>query len=225
MRVVIIGSQGKMGQATVKAITEDSALELVGTVDLGDDLAQTLSTLKPDVAIDFTRPDTVFENAKTVIACGVFGVIGTTGLGENELAELDRLSREKGVAVAVCPNFAIGAVLMMAFSAKAAKYMPQVEIIEYHHDQKLDAPSGTAIKTKELILSENPGVQDIPISSVRLKGIIANQDVIFGGEGQTLTLSHRTVDRSSFMPGVVLVVKSIKERLGLVYGLEHFLEV
>ena len=185
-----------------------------------------------------------FDNIKYAIEKGVIPVIGTTGQTDEQLKELDALAKEKGTACAVIPNFAIGAVLMMKFAAEAAKYMPEIEIIELHHDKKVDSPSGTAIKTAKGIadaraaagvVAEKPlgnasdpargysEVDGIHIHSVRLPGLVAHQEVLLGGKGQLLTIKHDSMDRTSFMPGVLLAVKNIKGKTGLVYGLDKLM--
>ncbi|MGE5415339.1 MAG: 4-hydroxy-tetrahydrodipicolinate reductase [Acidobacteriota bacterium] len=262
IKVLVVGALGKMGTETVKAVKGDAELDLVGCVDVtGDgikisaltndaadsdalfaDLDEALDTLKPDVMIDFTNPQAVFTNSRTALKKGVNCIIGTTGLGEKELATLDELAKENKVGVAVIPNFTIGAILMMKFAAEAAKYFKDVEIIELHHDAKLDAPSGTAIKTAEMIYEkrlEEPssvrgefekvsGVRggkayDTHIHSIRLPGLVAHQEVIFGSAGQTLTIRHDSINRECYMPGVLMSVKKIVKMQGLIYGLEHFM--
>lgn len=262
IRVVVIGVLGKMGQETVKAVIADEELELVGAVDIRgknqllasiigignndisieNDLDLVLKQAKPDVIVDFTNPQAVFNNAKTALKNSITCIIGTTGLNAVELAQLEKMAKEKDVGIAIIPNFAIGAVLMMKFAQEAAKFFPDVEIIEMHHDQKMDAPSGTAIKTAEMInetrtfnLPRNlreyekiPGcrggdVDQIRIHSVRLPGFIAHQEVIFGGLGESLKIRHDSFDRVGFMPGVIMVIKKMVDRKGLIYGMENLL--
>ena len=242
IKILVNGAKGKMGIEAVNAVSNDSELELVGATDLGDDFSQAILDLKPDVVVDFTNPDSVKANAITILNKGCFAVIGTTGLSEKDLMDLEIKALENRVAAIVCPNFAIGAVLMMQFAAQAAKYMPRVEIIEMHHDKKIDAPSGTAIKTAELIYKTNPDVNkeelkekeivlgsrggtkhNIPIHAIRLPGFVASQEVILGGLGQTLNIRHDTISRDSFMPGVIVAIKKAQSQKGLVYGLENLL--
>ncbi|MBQ9377864.1 MAG: 4-hydroxy-tetrahydrodipicolinate reductase [Schwartzia sp.] len=261
VKVLVNGACGRMGQAVVKAVLEDGELSLVGAVDLrgGVDagtmvglspcgvrvttgLAAAIDAAKPEVMVDFTRPDAVFENAVTALKKGVSPVIGTTGLTEDGKAELERLAAETGTPCFIAPNFAIGAVLMMLMAKQAAKYMPNVEIIELHHDNKLDAPSGTAIQTAEMIrevrgemaqghpeekekLSGARGavIGGMHIHSVRLPGYVAHQEVIFGGLGQTLSIRHDSMDRASFMPGVVLACKKVRSLSGLTVGLDKLM--
>lgn len=219
--VVVVGAKGKMGAESVLAIEAEADMSVVAEVDLGDDLGLVLSEKKPSVVLDFTRPDVVKENAQTILKAGVSAVVGTTGLLDSDLSDLDALAKENGVGLLVVPNFAIGAILMMKFAKEAAEYLKKVEIIEYHHDQKLDAPSGTAIKTAKGI--EDAGISEVPIHSVRLPGYVAHQEVIFGGLGETLSIRHDSIDRKAFMPGVVLAIRKVGALNGLVYGLEGVL--
>ena len=242
IKVAVVGSSGNMGSEAVKAVNNEPELSLVAQIDMGDDLATVLAQEKPDVAIDFTHPSCVKQNIETIITAGIHAVVGTTGLSTEDMNRLGDLAKEKGCGLALCPNFAIGAVLMMKYSAEIAKYMPKVEILECHHDRKADAPSGTALQTAHLIAKANPDInkdpidekelipgsrggrdKNIPIHSVRLEGFIASQEVMFGGLGQTLKLRHDTISRESFMPGVVLAVKKITAVTGLVYGLENLI--
>ena len=258
VRVLVNGACGRMGQAVLRAVLEDEDLVLAAAVDLKGEMdAGTLAGLspcgipvtvglsaaieagQPDVMVDFTRPDVVFENAMTALEKGVAPVIGTTGLADAQKEALAKRSDETGTPVFIAPNFAIGAVLMMEMAQQAAKYLPDVEIIELHHDQKLDAPSGTAIQTAEKMRAVRPGhrqghpaetekypgargaeIDGIRIHSVRLPGYVAHQEVIFGGLGQTLTIRHDSLDRTSFMPGVVLACKKVRGLKGLTVGLD-----
>jgi 4-hydroxy-tetrahydrodipicolinate reductase len=217
IKVLINGARGKMGSETVKAVLKETDLELVGQTDLGNDLAEAIKELKPEVIVDFTTPATVMKNVKTILENSCHAVVGTTGLTAKDLEEIKKLCAKNEVNCVVAPNFAIGAVLMMKYAAEAVKYLPQAEIIELHHDKKLDAPSGTALKTAEMMGKK------IPIHSVRLPGLVAHQEVIFGGVGQTLTIRHDTINRESFMPGVLLAIHKVKKLKGLVYGLEQLL--
>lgn len=261
INVIIAGALGKMGQETIHAVMRDEDLELValvdvvkpasnnGTTDLNkdilpieNDLVQVIQRTRPDVLIDFTNPQSVFSNAKAALQNGVRCVLGTTGLNDIEIEQLERLANEKEIGVAIIPNFAIGAVLMMKFAEEAARFFSDVEIIEMHHDQKLDAPSGTAIKTAEMInnyrglkaprnsieYEKIAGARGgdgngIRIHSVRLPGFVAHQEVIFGGAGQTLTIRHDTLDRACFMPGVIMVTKKIMQQKGLIHGMEKLM--
>ncbi len=224
IRVLVNGAKGKMGSETVKAVQKEADLELVGQIDLGDDLAAAIKKNKAQVVVDFTQPDVAMKNVKTILGSGAHAVVGTTGLTDKNLEEIKKLCSANKVNCLVAPNFAIGAVLMMKFSAEAVKYMPNAEIIELHHDKKLDKPSGTAIKTAKLMGKDLPaGRQGVPIHSVRLPGLVAHQAVIFGGLGQTLTIRHDSLNRESFMPGVVMAIRKIKDQKGLIYGLEKIL--
>ena len=229
IKVLVNGANGKMGGEAVKAILKEADLELVGQTDLGDDLGDDLAKLiketRAAVVVDFTHPATVMATARAILNGKAHAVIGTTGLTQSNLAELQKLCAKNKVNCIVAPNFAIGAVLMMKFAKEAAHYLPQVEIIELHHDKKVDAPSGTAIKTAELIQGEGHNLKGkkVPIHSVRLQGLVAHQAVIFGGLGQTLTIRHDSISRESFMPGVVMAVRKVGKLKGLVYGLENLL--
>ncbi len=256
IRVLVSGAAGRMGFEVVRAVREAPGMECVAAVDpslsdcirdddivCGTDLAAALAAAHPDVMVDFTRPDAVAANVALALAAGVDCVVGTTGLAESQLRELAD-GGAPGTCLFFAPNFAIGAVLMMQFAERAARYLPSVEIIELHHDRKLDAPSGTAIRTARLIAaarsvspdtpgreSELPGmdgargavVDGVAVHSVRLPGLVAHQEVVFGGQGQTLTLRHDCIDRTSFMPGVILAIRGVGGRSGLVVGLEHLL--
>ena len=221
-RVLVNGAKGKMGQEVIKAVSKEAELELVAQTDLGDDLAETIKKSRPDVVIDFTIPKSAMGNIRTAAKNKCHVIVGTTGMTEKDLAEIKDLCSTNGVNILVAPNFAVGAVLMMKYASDAAKYMPKAEIIELHHDQKLDAPSGTALKTADM-MKNSSGIKDVPIHSVRLPGFVADQQVIFGGLGQTLTIKHQTTGRECFMPGVVLAAKKIKSLKGLTYGLENIL--
>lgn len=233
IKVLVNGAAGKMGKEVVKAILKENDLELSGAVDiLGNlqdlnipvtkNLLDAIKKSNPDVMVDFTIPKSVMASIKIALENKVNVVVGTTGITSENLDEIRDLCKKYNVNALVAPNFAIGAVLMMKFSCEAAKYMPKAEIIELHHDQKLDAPSGTSIKTAEM-MKKSSNLKDIPIHSVRLPGFVAHQEVIFGGIGQTLTIRHDSISRESFMPGVILAIRKIKEIQGLVYGLENIL--
>jgi 4-hydroxy-tetrahydrodipicolinate reductase len=217
IKVAVAGAAGKMGATVCDAVLGADDMELTGRADpaLGTTLAEVLPDA--DVVVDFTRPDTALENALACVAAGVHVVIGTTGF------EIEPLREARGANVFVAPNFAIGAVLMMQFAAEAAKHMAKAEIIELHHDRKLDKPSGTAARTAELMAAAS-GRPAPPVHSVRLPGMVANQEVILGDVGQTLTIRHDTVDRVSFMPGVLLAVRKVGTLVeSPLVGLEHLL--
>jgi 4-hydroxy-tetrahydrodipicolinate reductase len=225
IKVLINGANGKMGSETVNAVLKEADLELVGQTDIGDNLAEGIKEAHADVVVDFTRPDAVMKNVKTILNNKAHAVVGTTGLTPANLEEIKKLCAKNKVNCIVAPNFAIGAVLMMKLARQAAHYLPQVEIIELHHDKKLDAPSGTAKKTAEMIEEEREGMKGkkIPIHSVRLQGLVAHQEIIFGGLGQTLKIRHDSINRTSFMPGVVMAIRKVRKIKGLVYGLENLL--
>jgi len=241
IKVIVNGSKGKMGSETVRAISKELDLDLVAQLDIEDKLAPVIRDTKAEVVVDFTHPSSAMTNVRTILQNKASAVIGTTGLTPANLKEIEKLCAKYRVSCLVAPNFAIGAVLMMKFATEAAHYMPEVEIIELHHDKKADAPSGTAIKTAEMIIKERGRMKrflkekeilkgarggklgDINIHSVRLKGFVASQEVIFGGLGQTLTIRHDSIHRESFMPGVVMAIRKMKKRKGLIYGLENIL--
>ncbi len=256
IRVLVVGAGGKMGQTVCRAVMDDEALELVAAVDtvgreaevlsgsglsLESDLNRALDSSSPDVMVDFTTAGAVMNNASAAVARGAHCVIGTTGLSRDELGDLGELAKNSGRNIIFAPNFAIGAVLMMKMSEKIAKYFDRAEIVEYHHDEKRDAPSGTAVLTAEIIggqlrpeeLDEEEKysgargarVRNIPVHSVRLPGHVAHQEVIFGLQGQSLRIRHDSIDRSSFMPGVVMAVKEIANRPDFTYGLDKLIEL
>ena len=206
IRVAVAGAAGRMGETVCRAVEGASDMDLVGRADpaIGISVAEVLAD-PPDVLVDFTIPDTVVANAHDAVAAGVHVVIGTTGF---ELSALDDL-RDQGANVFVAPNFAIGAVLMMQFAAQAARHMARAEIIELHHDRKLDRPSGTAARTALLMAQAGGDDYEVPIHSVRLPGLVAHHEVILGAVGQTLTIRHDSLDRESFMPGVLLAIRKV----------------
>lgn len=208
IRVAVAGAAGRMGEEVCSAVAGAKDMELVGRADpvLESTLQDVLA--EADVVVDFTRPDTALANALACVRAGVNVVIGTTGFDLAPLREASSAQRSPRANVIIAPNFAIGAVLMMRFSAEAARHMQKAEIVELHHDGKLDAPSGTAARTAELIAAAS-AAQEPPIHSVRLPGLVAHQEVIFGDVGQTLTIRHDTVGREAFMPGVLLAVRRV----------------
>ena len=213
-----------MGRTVCEAVEGADDMELAGQADpaLGTTLLDALKASHPDVVVDFSIPGTVYENTMLCLERGVHVVVGATGMTEEQLGNVREAARQSDGNCFIAPNFAIGAVLLMEASKVVARHMPECEIIELHHDQKLDAPSGTAKRTAELIAQETGGDQPI-IHSVRLPGLVAHQEVIFGGLGQTLTIRHDSIARESFMPGVLLAVRRVSELDGLVVGLEHLL--
>ena len=213
-----------MGQAVVQAVDAAAGMEVAGLVDpvlaasvAFTDVSAALAAERFDVAVDFTQPGVGFVNARDCLDAGVHVVMGTTGLGDAEVDELRRRAQAGAANCLIAPNFAIGAVLMMRFAAEASRHMQRAEIVELHHDGKLDAPSGTALRTAGLMAGE------VPIHSVRLPGLVAHQEVILGGLGETLTIRHDSLSRECFMPGVVLAVRGIAARPGLTLGLESLL--
>jgi 4-hydroxy-tetrahydrodipicolinate reductase len=216
IRVAVAGAAGRMGETVCAAVEGAPDMQLVGRADplLETTLEQVLGESRPDVVVDFTRPDTALQNALECLRAGAHVVIGTTGFDIDALTEQADAANAKSAAGAkpanalVAPNFAIGAVLMMRFAAEAAKHMPKAEIVELHHDGKLDVPSGTAALTAKL-MAQASGGSEPPIHSVRLPGIVANQEVILGDVGQTLTIRHDTTGRESFMPGVLLAIRRV----------------
>ena len=223
IKVIVNGANGKMGSETVKAILKEADLELIAKTDAEDDLVNQIKINKADVVVDFTHPEAVLANVKSILNAGAHAVIGTTGLTKENLKEIEITCESSGKNCLVAPNFAIGAVLMMLFAKEAAKHMRHAEIIEFHHQQKVDKPSGTAIKTAQMMKESLGEAAEIPIHAIRLPGLVAHQEVIFGGLGQTLTIRHDTINRESFMPGVVLGIRKIGKLKGLVYGLENIL--
>ena len=246
IKVAVLGAKGRMGATTCGAISEAPDLDLVATLDLGDDL-NLLVKNGVEVVVDFTHPDAVMANLDYAISHGINVVVGTSGFSAAKLTTLEIwLATQPNVGALVAPNFGLGAVLMMQFAAQASKYFESVEIIELHHPDKADAPSGTATRTAELITeararvnkgampdATSTGLQgargakigDVPIHSVRLRGLVAHQEVILGDLGETLSIRHDSIDRTGFMPGVLLGVRKVVETPGLTFGLEHFLDL
>jgi len=213
-----------MGETVCAAVEGAGDMDLAGRADPRLDVAleQAIEDLRPDVVVDFSVPESAAANASLCLARGVHVVVGTTGITPEQLEGLRGAAGESDASCLIAPNFAIGAVLMMEAAKLAAPHMPDCEIIELHHDQKLDAPSGTAKRTAELIAAATGGAEP-PIHSVRLPGLVAHQEVIFGGLGQTLTIRHDSISRESFMPGVLLAVRKVGGLDGLVVGLENVL--
>ena len=244
IKVGVLGARGRMGAEVVAAVEAAADCQLVAALDLGDSLDQLVAS-GAQVVVDFTTPDSVMANLEFLITHKIHAVIGTTGFDDTRLAKLKSLSSSHPeVGVLIAPNFAIGAVLMMEFAAKAAKYFESAEIIELHHPNKVDAPSGTASRTAELIAAARKEaklpampdatstsldgargalVGDVPVHSVRLRGLVAHQEVLFGGLGETLSIRHDSLDRAGFMPGVLLGIRSVISRPGVTFGLEHFM--
>ncbi|MFC4548318.1 4-hydroxy-tetrahydrodipicolinate reductase [Paenactinomyces guangxiensis] len=264
IRIIVAGANGRMGREVVKMIQQNDHFTLAGGVsrsqkgrDIGEvigfgplevaftgSVEEALAKHDAEVLVDFTTPQSVKEHVELAVQAGVRPVVGTSGLSERDIKELEQLCRERGSGAIIAPNFAIGAVLMMVFAGQAAKYLPHVEIIESHHDRKLDAPSGTAMKTAELIAENrhefkqgHQGEEEVldgargayyqgfRVHSVRLPGLVAHQEVLFGGPGQLLTIRHDSLNRESFMPGVKLAIEKVLELDHLVYGLENILDL
>lgn len=222
--VCVAGAAGRMGQAVVAAVGAAEGMRVSVAADpvlsgpgTAPDLERALRDHPAQVVVDFTRPDTVYANTLAALDAGVHAVVGTTGLTDEQVAEIRRRAEGGSANALIAPNFAVGAVLMMRFAAEASRHMAKAEIIELHHDGKLDAPSGTALRTAGLMEG------DPPIHSVRLPGLVAHQEVILGGVGETLTIRHDSLSRESFMPGVVLAVRAVGARPGLTLGLEPVL--
>jgi 4-hydroxy-tetrahydrodipicolinate reductase len=263
IKIVVAGPRGRMGIEAVRLIERTEHFTLVGAIDringgkrisdvegmpnleapIYTDIAQCLKETRPDVLVDLTTPEIGKYNTKIALEHGVRPVVGTTGFSQEDLATVTDMARDKQLGAIIAPNFAIGAILMMKFSQMAAKYFNDIEILELHHDQKLDAPSGTAIKTAELISTvrepKNQGhpneketmdgargaeIDGIHIHSVRLPGLIAHQEVLFGGEGQMVSIRHDSFNRVSFMSGVKVAVETVMKLDFLVYGLENIID-
>ncbi|WED42715.1 4-hydroxy-tetrahydrodipicolinate reductase [Legionella cardiaca] len=241
IRVIVNGARGKMGILACETIRKNPDFELVGELTHHDNLRQAIAERDAAIVIDLTRADCVYENSLTIIESGAHPVIGTSGLIAEQIQTLKNHCDKKRLGGIIVPNFSISAVLMMRFAAEAARLLPHVEIVETHHQQKFDAPSGTAMKTAEMIaaarLNDSPAAKGheliegarggshygINIHSLRLPGVVARQDVIFGSSGETLTITHNSIDRVSFMPGVVLACQKVQQLDSLYYGLEHLL--
>jgi 4-hydroxy-tetrahydrodipicolinate reductase len=240
LRVAVLGAKGRMGSEVVRAVEAADDLELAGALDVGDEL----ELAGVDVAVDFTHPDAVMDNLRACITAGVHAVVGTTGFTEERLAELQELLQDSQTGVLIAPNFGIAAVLMMQFAAQAARFFDSVEVVELHHPGKADAPSGTARRTAQLIAEARRGLPAMPdatstalegargadvdgvrVHAVRLAGLVAHQEVLLGGSGESLTIRHDSYDRASFMPGVLLGVREVGGRPGLTVGLEHLLDL
>jgi 4-hydroxy-tetrahydrodipicolinate reductase len=246
IKVAVLGAKGKMGAQTCQAVEAADDLELVAALDQGDEL-DALTSAGAEVVVDFTRPEVVMDNLGWCIGHGIHAVVGTTGFTEERLATLrTQLEGNPGTGVLIAPNFSIGAVLMMQFAAKAAPYYESVEIIELHHPDKVDAPSGTAQRTAQLIAearreaargpipdatstgiegARGADVDEIRVHSVRLRGLVAHQEVLLGDVGETLSIRHDSMHRESFMAGVLLGVRKIVATPGLTVGLEHFMDL
>ena len=248
INVAVCGSNGKMGKEVVRAVNEDNELTLVAQIDIVDgeysSIKDASAQKKIDVLVDFTQPKSIYENAQYCLNNGINIVIGTTGLSDEQIANLKSLSEQNKVSCLIAPNFSTGAVLMMMFAKQAAKYFDNAEIIELHHNQKKDAPSGTAVKTalmmseaseKSFVIGNCPETEtikgarggisysDIHIHSVRMPGYIASQEVLFGSSGQTFKIRHDSMNRECYMPGVLMAVKHVMTKPEFIYGLENIM--
>src|SRR5262245_16571981 len=246
IRVAVLGAAGRMGTEVRRAVDEAPDMTLVASIDVDDHLSL-LTDNAAQVAVDFTHPDAVMGSLERCIGEGIHAVVGTTGFDDDRLDTVRRwLSSAPGIGVLIAPNFGIGAVLMMRFAAQAARFFESAEIIELHHPNKVDAPSGTARRTAELIAASRAAaaldpmpdatttslagargatVVEVPVHAVRLRGLVAHQEVLLGGQGEILTIRHDSLDRSSFMPGVLVGIRRIRSAPGLTVGLEHFLDL
>lgn len=264
IKVAIAGARGRLGSAALKSIMNAPNMEVVAALDYkyegqylhvtevndvpgGIPIYTSLENLaavnKPDVLLDVTDPDAVFKNVHDAISLGIRPVVGTSGLSKGNIALLTELAAENQIGGIIAPNFSIGAVLMMKFTATAARYLGDIEILEMHHDKKVDAPSGTAVKTAEMIQaareSHKQGHSDekehlagargadfdgMKIHSIRLPGLLAHQEVLLGGKGELLSIRHDSFDRTSFMPGILMAIHNVMERQDLVYGLENIID-
>ena len=243
IKVGVLGAKGRMGQAVCTAISESNDCELVAALDLNDSLSELVSS-GAEVVVDFTTPSSVEANLKFLSENNIHAVVGTTGFDAEKLAAVENQFAASKANVVIAPNFGLAAVLMMQFAAKAAPHFESVEIIELHHPRKADAPSGTARRTAEMIAEARSGmaampdatsdvlpgarganVSGIPVHSIRLQGLVAHQEVVFGGPGESLTIRHDSYDRESFMPGVLIAVRKVSQTPGLTYGLENLLDL
>ena len=243
IKVGVLGAKGRMGSTVCAAITASDDLELVSQLDAGDDLAALVNS-GAQVVVDFTTPDAVMTNLEFLAKNNIHAVVGTTGFTDERLDQVGKLFGLSKANALIAPNFGLGAVLMMQFAAKAAPYFSSVEIIELHHPRKVDAPSGTAKRTAQLVAKSRKNspkmpdattdlvagargavVDGIPVHSIRAAGLVAHQEVIFGGAGETLTIRHDSLDRESFMPGVLLAVRNVSTKPGVTFGLEELLDL
>jgi 4-hydroxy-tetrahydrodipicolinate reductase len=249
VKVAVFGAAGRMGRQVCDAVEAAEGLEVVARIDVGQDPKLAVEA-GAEVAVDFTNPEATLGNIEFCVANGINVVVGTSGFGPDKVAKVEELLADQGTAdkvgILIAPNFSLGAVLMMKFAAQASAFFESVEIIELHHPNKLDAPSGTALRTAQLIAEARKAagtapspdataedadhhrggkVDDVTIHSVRLRGLIAHQEVLLGGVGETLTIRHDSLDRASFMPGVLLGVREVAKHPGLTIGLEHYLSL
>jgi 4-hydroxy-tetrahydrodipicolinate reductase len=243
IKVGVLGAKGRMGATVCEAVTASPDCELVAALDINDDLMELVAT-GAEVVVDFTTPSSVEANLKFLAENNIHAVVGTTGFDADKLAAVEKQFMASKASIIIAPNFGLAAVLMMQFAAQAAPHFESVEIIELHHPRKADAPSGTARRTAEMISEARAGMEPmpdvtsdlipgarganvagVPVHSIRLQGVVAHQEVVFGGPGESLTIRHDSYDRESFMPGVLLAVRKVSQTSGLTYGLEHLLEL
>ncbi len=236
IKVIVAGFRGKMGATAVQMILNAQNFELVALLGKKEEVSEAFGVpvfsrkedligFDADIWLDLTAPEAAYKNTRFALENGFRPVVGTTGFTDDEVADLIKFSREKELGGLIAPNFALGAVLLMQFSKQAVKYFPDVEIIELHHDGKKDAPSGTAVKTAELMSEERLAHHQGAVDEIRLPGLVAHQEVIFGSKGEGLTLRHDSYDRSSFMTGIALGIRKVMTVSELKYGLEHFLDL
>jgi 4-hydroxy-tetrahydrodipicolinate reductase len=237
IRVALAGWKGRMGQVIGPGLEREPGLVLVARIEAGDDLVAACRAAKAEVVVDFTTPSAAVGNARALLEAGCHGVVGTTGFAREDLADLDARARAAGRGLLVAPNFALGSILLQRFAVEAARWFPRAEVVEYHHDGKGDAPSGTALRTADLLAHAGAGGGPsaglagsrghdrggVRVHSVRLPGLVAHQEVLFGATGELLTLRHDALSRECYLPGVVLGVRRIRERTGLVHGLESLM--
>lgn len=243
IKVGVLGAKGRMGATVCEAVSASPDCELVAALDINDSLSDLISN-GAEVVVDFTTPASIATNLKFLAENNIHAVVGTTGFDADKLASVEKQFKASKANVVIAPNFGLAAVLMMQFAAKAAPHFDSVEIIELHHPRKADAPSGTARRTAEMIAEARAGlaampdatsdsipgargadVSGIPIHSIRAQGLVAHQEVLFGGPGESLTIRHDSYDRESFMPGVLLAVRKVAQTPGLTYGLENLLDL
>ncbi|MGA0003906.1 MAG: 4-hydroxy-tetrahydrodipicolinate reductase [Candidatus Nanopelagicales bacterium] len=243
LKVGVLGAKGRMGKTVCETVTASPDCELVAALDVNDDLMELVSN-GAEVVVDFTVPTSVEANLKFLAEHNIHAVVGTTGFDAEKVAIVERQFAASKANVVIAPNFGLAAALMMQFAAQAAQHFDSVEIIELHHPRKADAPSGTARRTAEMIAEARAGMEPmpdvtsdlipgarganiagVPVHSIRLQGVVAHQEVVFGGPGESLTIRHDSYDRESFMPGVLLAVRKVSQTPGLTYGLEHLLEL
>lgn len=243
IKVGVLGAKGRMGETVCTAVAQSTDCELVAALDVNDDLKELVSN-GAEVVVDFTTPNSVVANLKFLAENNIHAVVGTTGFDADKLAAVEKQFAASKANVVIAPNFGLAAVLMMQFAAQAAPHFDSIEIIELHHPRKADAPSGTARRTAEMIAEARAGkkampdattdslpgarganVSGVPVHSIRAQGLVAHQEVLFGGPGESLTIRHDSYDRESFMPGVLLAVRKVTQTPGLTYGLEHLLEL